>query len=133
VRYLVWLRLYRARKIMAFFKKMEKDIRVSYLFTRIVKLITVELYYTHTAACVFYYLATTLPPAQEGGTWIGSLTMGNTRYINFREVDLLTRYVTSLYHAIVTLATLGMPMFCLIAMDVVRVRPDKKMQFLMIC
>ncbi|KAF8714844.1 hypothetical protein HU200_027378 [Digitaria exilis] len=107
VRCLLWLRLYRARKIMAFFKKMEKDIRISYLFTRIVKLITVELYFTHTAACIFYYLATTLPPAFEGGTWIGSLTLGNTRYINFREIDLLTRYVTSMYLAIVTMATVG--------------------------
>ncbi|KAJ1271181.1 hypothetical protein BS78_06G109200 [Paspalum vaginatum] len=107
VRCLVWLRLYRARKIMAFFKKKEKDIRISYLFTRIVKLITVELYFTHTAACVFYYLATTLPPAREGGTWIGSLTLGDTRYINFREIDLLTRYVTSLYLAMVTMATVG--------------------------
>ncbi|PUZ47316.1 hypothetical protein GQ55_7G155300 [Panicum hallii var. hallii] len=92
---------------MAFFKKMEKDIRISYLFTRIVKLITVELYFTHTAACVFYYLATTLPPAREGGTWIGGLTLGDTRYISFREIDLLTRYVTSLYVAIVTMATVG--------------------------
>ncbi|KAL5216240.1 hypothetical protein ABZP36_007641 [Zizania latifolia] len=107
VRYLVWLRLYRGRKIMAFFKKMEKDIRISYLFTRIVKLITVELYCTHTAACVFYYLATTLPPAREGSTWIGSLTLGDTKYINFREIDLLTRYITSLYLAIVTMATVG--------------------------
>nr|QCT84044.1 potassium channel SKOR [Thinopyrum elongatum] len=107
VRYLVWLRLYRARKIQGFFKKMEKDIRISYLFTRIVKLVTVELYCTHTAACVFYYLATTLPPALEGGTWIGRLTMGDHSYINFREVDLLTRYVTSLYLAIVTMATVG--------------------------
>ncbi|XP_039820792.1 potassium channel KOR2-like isoform X2 [Panicum virgatum] len=107
VRCLVWLRLYRARKIMAFFKRMEKDIRVSYLLTRIVKLITVELYFTHTAACVFYYLATTLPPAREGDTWVGSLTLGDTSYINFREVDLLTRYVTSLYVAIVTMATVG--------------------------
>uniref|UniRef100_A0A0E0KR37 Potassium channel n=2 Tax=Oryza punctata TaxID=4537 RepID=A0A0E0KR37_ORYPU len=107
VRYLVWLRLYRGRKVMAFFKAMEKDIRVSYLLTRIVKLITVELYCTHTAACVFYYLATTLPPAREAGTWIGSLSLGNARYINFREVDLLTRYVTSLYLAIVTMATVG--------------------------
>lgn len=108
VRCLVWLRLYRARKILDFSKRMEKDIRISYLFTRIVKLITVELYFTHTAACIFYYLATTLPPAREGGTWIGSLTLGNTRYINFREIDLLTRYVTSLYLAIVTMATVGM-------------------------
>nr|CAB3487161.1 unnamed protein product [Digitaria exilis] len=92
---------------MAFFKKMEKDIRISYLFTRIVKLITVELYFTHTGACIFYYLATTLPPAFEGGTWIGSLTLGNTRYINFREIDLLTRYVTSMYLAIVTMAPAG--------------------------
>ncbi|CAN6248794.1 unnamed protein product [Urochloa humidicola] len=107
VRCLVWLRLYRARKIMAFFKKMEKDIRISYLFTRIVKLITVELYFTHTAACAFYYLATTLPPAREGATWIGSLALGDTRYINFREIDLLTRYVTSLYLSIVTMATVG--------------------------
>jgi hypothetical protein len=105
VRCLVWLRLYRARNILAFFKRMEKDIRISYLFTRIVKLITVELHFTHTAACVFYYLATTLPPAREGGTWIGSLTLGDTRYISFREMDLLTRYVTSLYLAIVTMAT----------------------------
>lgn len=108
VRYLVWLRLYRARKIMDFFKKMEKDIRISYLFTRIVKLVTVELYCTHTAACVFYYLATTLPPAHEGSTWIGSLVLGDYKYINFREIDLLTRYVTSLYLAIVTMATVGM-------------------------
>jgi hypothetical protein len=107
VRYLVWLRLYRARKIQGFFKKMEKDIRISYLFTRIVKLVTVELYCTHTAACIFYYLATTLPPAHEGGTWIGSLTMGDRSYINFRHVDLLTRYITSLYLAIVTMATVG--------------------------
>ena len=106
-RCLVWLRLYRARNILAFFKRMEKDIRISYLFTRIVKLITVELHFTHTAACVFYYLATTLPPAREGGTWIGSLTLGDTRYISFREMDLLTRYVTSLYLAIVTMATVG--------------------------
>lgn len=107
VRYLVWLRLYRARKIQGFFKKMEKDIRISYLFTRIAKLATVELYCTHTAACVFYYLATTLPPAREGGTWIGSLAMGDQSYINFRKVDLLTRYITSLYLAIVTMATVG--------------------------
>ncbi|KAL6838365.1 hypothetical protein ACP4OV_031869 [Aristida adscensionis] len=107
LRYLVWLRLCRARKIMAFFKAMEKDIRISYLFTRIVKLLTVELYCTHTAACVFYYLATTLPPASEGATWIGSLALGDARYINFREIDLLTRYVTSLYLAIVTMATVG--------------------------
>lgn len=108
VRSLILLRLYRARMVSRFLKKMEKDIRINYMFTRIVKLITVELYCTHTAACIFYYLATTLPPAKEGNTWIGSLTLGDYKYLNFREIDLWTRYITSLYFAIVTMATVGM-------------------------
>ncbi|KAF9598827.1 hypothetical protein IFM89_031495 [Coptis chinensis] len=107
VRYLLWLRLTRVRKMTDFFQKMEKDIRINYLFTRIVKLIAVELYCTHTAACIFYYLATTLPPSHEGYTWIGSLKLGDYSYSNFREIDLGKRYLTSLYFAIVTMATVG--------------------------
>eukprot|EP01018_Ginkgo_biloba_P023088 Gb_22473 [translate_table: standard] len=107
VRYLLWVRLYRARKITGFFQKIEKDIRINYQFTRIIKLITVELYCTHTAACIFYYLATSLPPSKEGYTWIGSLTLGDYQFNNFREIDLWRRYVTSLYFAIVTMATVG--------------------------
>lgn len=107
IRFLIWVRIFRARKINQFFKMMEKDIRINYLFTRIVKLIMVELYCTHTAACVFYYLATTVPPAQEGYTWIGSLSMGDYQYTNFREIDFWRRYITSLYFSIVTLATVG--------------------------
>ncbi|XP_055828534.1 potassium channel SKOR [Solanum dulcamara] len=107
VRYLLWIRLSRARRITYFFQKMEKDIRINYLFTRIVKLITVELYCTHTAACIFYYLATTLSEQQEGYTWIGSLKLGDYSYSNFRDIDLWTRYITSMYFAIVTMATVG--------------------------
>ncbi|KAJ4960497.1 hypothetical protein NE237_020407 [Protea cynaroides] len=107
VRYLLWIRLSRARRVTCFFEKMEKDIRVNYLFTRIVKLIVVELYYTHTAACIFYYLATTLPPSKEGHTWIGSLKMGDYSYSNFRQIDISKRYITSLYFAIVSMATIG--------------------------
>ncbi|KAK6774975.1 hypothetical protein RDI58_025976 [Solanum bulbocastanum] len=107
VRYLLWIRLSRARRITYFFQKMEKDIRINYLFTRIVKLITVELYCTHTAACIFYYLATTLSEQQEGYTWIGSLKLGDYSYSNFRDIDLWTRYTTSMYFAIVTMATVG--------------------------
>ncbi|KAF5177403.1 Potassium channel skor [Thalictrum thalictroides] len=107
VRYLLWIRLCRVRKMIEFFQKMEKDIRINYLFTRIVKLIAVELYCTHTAACIFYYLATTLPASHEGYTWIGSLKMGDFSYSNFREIDLGKRYLTSLYFAIVTMATVG--------------------------
>ncbi|KAK3132094.1 hypothetical protein QOZ80_6AG0515690 [Eleusine coracana subsp. coracana] len=107
VRYLLWIRLTRALKVTDFFWHLEKDIRVNYLFTRIVKLIVVELYCTHTAACIFYYLATTLPQSMEGNTWIGSLTLGDTSYANFRDIDLTKRYITSLYFAIVTMATVG--------------------------
>nr|XP_009392582.2 PREDICTED: potassium channel KOR2-like isoform X2 [Musa acuminata subsp. malaccensis] len=107
IRFLIWVRIFRARKINQFFKTMEKDIKINYLFTRIVKLIMVELYCTHTAACVFYYLATTVPPAQEGYTWIGSLSMGDYQYTNFREIDFWRRYITSLYFSIGTLATVG--------------------------
>lgn len=107
VRCLLWIRLFRVRKVIVFFQQMEKDIRINYMFTRIVKLIAVELYCTHTAACIFYYLATTLPSEQDGYTWIGSLKLGDYSYSNFREIDLWTRYLTSLYFAIVTMATVG--------------------------
>ncbi|KAH7415939.1 hypothetical protein KP509_14G067700 [Ceratopteris richardii] len=107
VRYFLWIRLYRARKVDAFFRRMEQNIRINYLFTRIVKLITVELYCTHTAACIFYYLATTMPPSKEDLTWIGSLTLGGYSFQNFREIDLGRRYVVSLYFAIITMATVG--------------------------
>ncbi|KAL2342323.1 hypothetical protein Fmac_003608 [Flemingia macrophylla] len=107
LRYLLWIRLTRALRVTNFFESLEKDTRVNYLFTRILKLLVVELYCTHTAACIFYYLATTVPPSQESSTWIGSLKMGDSSYSDFRHVHLWKRYVTSLYFAIVTMATVG--------------------------
>jgi hypothetical protein len=104
----LWIRLSRALRVTEFFEKLEKDIRLNYLATRIANLFVVELYCTHTAACIFYYLATTLPASEEGYTWIGSLKMGDYSYSHFREIDLWKRYVTSLYFAIVTMATVGM-------------------------
>ncbi|KAF7831133.1 potassium channel SKOR [Senna tora] len=107
VRYLLWIRLYRVRKVRDFFQKLEKDIRINYMFARIVRLLAVELYCTHIAACIFYYLATTLPPSQEGYTWIGSLKMGDFSYSDFRNIDLWKRYTTSLYFSILTMSTVG--------------------------
>ncbi|KAL5705521.1 hypothetical protein ACHQM5_023817 [Ranunculus cassubicifolius] len=107
VRYFLWIRLLRVRKVRQFLQKLEKDIRINYLITRIVILIFVQLYYTHTAACIFYYLATTLPASDESHTWIGSLRMGDFSYSNFREIELGKRYMTSLYFATVTMATVG--------------------------
>ncbi|GLT45484.1 hypothetical protein SLA2020_193130 [Shorea laevis] len=107
VRYMLWIRLSRSLRVTEFFDKLEKDIRINYLFTRIVKLLVVEYYCTHTAACIFYYLATTVPASEEGYTWIGSLQMGDFHYTHFRDIDLWKRYVTSLYFAIATMATVG--------------------------
>ncbi|KAF3487155.1 hypothetical protein F2Q69_00052924 [Brassica cretica] len=107
VRYILWIRLFRVRKVIEFFQRLEKDTRINYLFTRILKLIFVEVYCTHTAACIFYYLATTLPAENEGYTWIGSLKLGDYSYENFRKIDIWKRYTTSLYFAIVTMATVG--------------------------
>eukprot|EP00249_Psilotum_nudum_P015090 c25161_g1_i1 orf=723-2960(-) len=107
IRCLLWVRLYRVRKVNSFFHKLEKDIRINYLFTRIAKLLTVEFYCTHTAACIFYYLATTLPTSKEQSTWIGSLKLGDYDYEDFRSIGLWKRYATSLYWAVVTMATVG--------------------------
>ncbi|PON79288.1 Voltage dependent potassium channel [Parasponia andersonii] len=107
VRYLLLIRLSRACRVTEFFEKLEKDIRMNYMFTRITKLFVVELYSTHTAACIIYYLATTVEPSKEGYTWIGSLKMGDYSYSHFRDIDLWKRYVTSLYFSIVTMATVG--------------------------
>nr|XP_043633382.1 potassium channel SKOR-like [Erigeron canadensis] len=107
VRYLLLIRLVRVRKVLEFFRKLETDIRVNYFFSRILKLVMVELYCTHTAACIFYYLATTLPASQEEYTWIGSLKLGAYSYSNFRDIDLWKKYITSLYFAVITMATVG--------------------------
>ncbi|KAL3697194.1 hypothetical protein R1sor_011270 [Riccia sorocarpa] len=107
VRYFVWFRLYRARKVDSFFVKLEKDIRINYFAARIAKLLAVEFYCTHIAACFFYYLATTVPARSEKYTWIGSLSMGSYEYDNFRSIDIGKRYVTSMYWAITTMATVG--------------------------
>lgn len=107
VRYLLWTRLYRVRKINHFFIKIERDIRINYLYVRIAKLITVQLFSVHTAACIFFYLATTMPPEQEGYTWIGALKLGDYSYMNFRDMDFSKLYITSLYFMSITMATIG--------------------------
>ncbi|KAK0582599.1 hypothetical protein LWI29_027488 [Acer saccharum] len=44
---------------------------------------------------------------REGYTWIGSLKLGDYSYSSFREIDIWKRYTTSMYFAIVTMATVG--------------------------
>ncbi|CAI5977231.1 unnamed protein product [Closterium sp. NIES-65] len=107
LQWLLWTRVLRMRHLFRYFHRLQRDIRLSYFAVRFLKLIIVEMYITHVAGCFFYYLATTMPPEEQGYTWIGSLTLGDFSYENFREVDLFTRYVTALYWSVVTMATIG--------------------------
>lgn len=89
--------------------RLQRDIRLSYFLVRIIQLLLVELYVTHLAGCIFYFLALTYPPDQEGLTWIGSLSLGPNSYENFRELPLGLVYVTSIYWSVVTMGTIGTP------------------------
>ncbi|KAJ6735218.1 POTASSIUM CHANNEL AKT1 [Salix purpurea] len=60
-----------------------------------------------TQVCGHKEEVSTLPSSQEGYTWIGSLKMGDYSYTSFREIDIWKRYITSLYFAIITMATVG--------------------------
>lgn len=103
----MWIWLYQAQKLMEFFKKIEKNIRINYMFTRILKLISVQLYCTHIAACIFYYLATNIPEENEGSTWFQSSSLRDYHYTHFREISLSKLYITSLYFTITTMYTIG--------------------------
>ena len=72
MRYFLWIRLIRVRKVTDFFQKMEKDTRVNYMLTRIVKLIAIKFYCMHIVAFLFYYLVATLSQSKKGYTWIGN-------------------------------------------------------------
>ncbi|MQL72802.1 hypothetical protein Taro_005116, partial [Colocasia esculenta] len=93
------LRLWRLRRVTDLFARLEKDIRISYFWTRIVKLICVTLFTAHTAGCIYYWMATHHREAQD--TWIGS------QLSNFEEEGIWVGYIYSMYWSIVTLTTVG--------------------------
>ncbi|KAL3498357.1 hypothetical protein ACH5RR_041089, partial [Cinchona calisaya] len=78
---------------------LEKDTRISYFWTRYVKLICMTLFAVHSAGCFYYWLATHHHVADD--TWIGSLIP------NFKERSVWLGYTYSMYWSIVTLTTVG--------------------------
>ncbi|MQM15387.1 hypothetical protein Taro_048330 [Colocasia esculenta] len=94
------LRLWRLRRVSDLFARLEKDIRISYFWTRIVKLICVTLFTAHTAGCIYYWMATHHREAQAD-TWIGS------QLSNFEEEGIWVGYIYSMYWSVVTLTTVG--------------------------
>ncbi|KAG6387615.1 hypothetical protein SASPL_152807 [Salvia splendens] len=81
-----------------YFRKMEKYIRMNYLFMKKVKLIAIALYCTYTTTCILYYLTTTPPEEEKGYAWIESLKLSDYIWIC---------NTTSIYFSIVTMATVA--------------------------
>ncbi|MBA0703482.1 hypothetical protein Golax_015802, partial [Gossypium laxum] len=93
------LRLWRLYRVSELFKRLEKDIRFSYFWTRLLKLICVTLFAVHSAGCFYYWLATRHKPSER--TWIGRL-IGD-----FKQKGVWHGYICSIYWSIVTLTSVG--------------------------
>ncbi|XP_057787651.1 potassium channel AKT1-like isoform X2 [Salvia miltiorrhiza] len=96
------LRLWRLRRVSALFARMEKNRNFNYFWVRCAKLICVTVFSVHCAGCFNYLLAA--HNDDPTNTWIGkSMPPG----VDFRQLSLWFRYVTSMYWSITTLSTVG--------------------------
>uniref|UniRef100_A0A7N0V356 Potassium channel n=1 Tax=Kalanchoe fedtschenkoi TaxID=63787 RepID=A0A7N0V356_KALFE len=95
------LRLWRLRRVSAMFARLEKDRNFSYFWVRCAKLIFVNLFVVHFAACCFYLIADLYGDPKR--TWIGYPDDEN----DFHTRSVLDNYVTSIYWSITTLTTTG--------------------------
>ncbi|XP_037497039.1 potassium channel KAT3 isoform X2 [Jatropha curcas] len=93
------LRLWRLRRFSDLFKRLEKDIRFSYFWTRLFKLISVILFVVHSAGCAYFWLAAHHNPPDH--TWIG------LEVEDFKHRSIWLGYTYSIYWSIVTLTTVG--------------------------
>eukprot|EP00850_Spirogloea_muscicola_P001493 SM000005S17290 [mRNA] locus=s5:1189145:1195739:- [translate_table: standard] len=93
------LRLWRLRRASHFFAKIEKDVRLNYFVTRILKLCCVTLLVVHFAACTFYLCFARA--TNKTHTWVGYT------YPNFESYTLAAKYVVCMYWSMVTVTTVG--------------------------
>ncbi|XP_011019695.1 PREDICTED: potassium channel KAT3-like isoform X2 [Populus euphratica] len=93
------LRLWRLRRVGELFKRLEKDTRFSYFWTRLFKLISVTLFVVHAAGCIYYWIA--VHHGTGGNTWIGK------HVEDFEQRSIWLGYTYSVYWSIVTLTTVG--------------------------
>ncbi|KAE8651371.1 hypothetical protein Csa_001921 [Cucumis sativus] len=93
------LRFWRLRRVSQLFTRLEKDIRFSYFYTRLAKLICVTLLAVHTAGCFYYWLAVHHKDSEN--TWIG------IEVEDFQNRSIWLGYTYSIYWSIVTLTTVG--------------------------
>ncbi|XP_065851301.1 potassium channel KAT3 isoform X2 [Euphorbia lathyris] len=97
--YLNLLRLWRLRRVSELFKRLEKDTRFSYFYTRLLKLVSVTLFAVHSAGCFYYWLADHHKTPEN--TWIGD------KLHDFKSRSIWLGYTYSIYWSIVTLTTVG--------------------------
>ncbi|KAH7440648.1 hypothetical protein KP509_03G003800 [Ceratopteris richardii] len=93
------LRLWRLRRVSSLFARLEKDVRFSYFWIRILKLLCVTLLSVHSAGCFYYLVAERYPDPSR--TWIGAVLS------DFKQESIWTRYVYCMYWSLTTLATVG--------------------------
>ncbi|KAG4112918.1 hypothetical protein ERO13_D13G192300v2 [Gossypium hirsutum] len=93
------LRLWRLWRVSEFFKRLEKDTRFSYFWTRLLKLLGVIVFAVHSAGCFYYWLAR--HHKTPANTWIGSAIE------DFKHRSVWLCYTYSIYWSIVTLTTVG--------------------------
>lgn len=104
--WLVLWRMYRLRKVFELFSRMEKSM-VGVVSSKAMKSLAINLLLFHVGGCAYFYSAINTPPGEEGNTWIGSLTLGEQSYKNFRHMGFWKLYVTSFYFAAMTVTTVG--------------------------
>ncbi|XP_022730435.1 potassium channel KAT3-like [Durio zibethinus] len=93
------LRLWRLWRVSELFKRLEKDTRFSYFWTRLLKLICVTVFALHSAGCFYYWLAAQHKTPDD--TWIGEVVE------DFKHRSIWLGYTYSIYWSIVTLTTVG--------------------------
>ncbi|KAJ8751723.1 hypothetical protein K2173_025896 [Erythroxylum novogranatense] len=93
------LRLWRVRRVSDLFKRLEKDVRFGYFWTRLLKLISVTLLAVHSAGCFYFWLAA--HHTASDNTWIG------VQVQDFKHRSIWLGYTYSMYWSVVTLTTVG--------------------------
>ncbi|CAN8327044.1 unnamed protein product [Cochlearia groenlandica] len=93
------LRLWRLRRVAELFKRLEKDTNFNYFLIRVIKVLSVTIFWIHIAGCILFWIAYHYPRPTE--TWIGS------QVEDFKERSVWLGYTYSMYWSIVTLTTVG--------------------------
>ncbi|MCL7021737.1 hypothetical protein MKW94_016244, partial [Papaver nudicaule] len=97
--FLSLLRFWRLRRVGKLFRRLEKDTRFSYFWTRCIKLICVTLFIVNSVGCFQFWMATNYFDKEK--TWIGA------QLENFEDRSIWIGYTYSLYWTVTTLTTVG--------------------------